>query len=134
MGNVRVDDGRVLSVDVIERIERGEMIVSELVDGKLTKLVPDFNANTELLRLAKIGQRMQWVSVGERLPKKNVLVLLYLNDGEHTKITTGKIYASDDAKYDGEFCIGFDQVYPDFLKRQVVTHWMPLPEPLKEGE
>ena len=107
-------------MDVIERIERGEFIVHE----------HDWD---ELVRLAKIGQQMQWVPVSERMPEKDVLVLLYLNDGEHTKITTGKIYASDDARVDGKFCVGFDQVCPDFLKREVVTHWMPLP-PLPEGE
>ena len=89
----------------------------------------DLNAEDELIKLAEIGERMQWVNVTDRLPESNVLVLLFLNDGEHTTITTGKIYLSDDVKYNGEFCVGFDQVMPDFIKREVVTHWMKLPQP-----
>jgi len=58
----------VSRLNVIDDIESGKLIVAELVNGNLTKLVPDFNANTELLRLAKLGASRQWVSVAERLP------------------------------------------------------------------
>jgi len=64
------------------------------------------------------------------LPEKNTLVLLYLQNGEESTTTTGKIYKSPDAsldKLDGEFCVGFEPFEPDFLRREVVTHWMPLP-------
>lgn len=73
-----------------------------------------------------------WIPVSERLPDKEVLVLLFLRSPKgETKITTGEIYASNNKKFDGEFCIGFDPLSPDFLNREVVTHWMPLPQPPK---
>lgn len=71
-----------------------------------------------------------WVSVEERLPDKGVLVLLYLQNASETKITTGKIF--NDPTFEkgiGEFCIGFDSVFPEFLQSEYVTHWQPLPEP-----
>lgn len=74
-----------------------------------------------------------WIPVSERLPDKEVLVLLFLRSPKgETKITTGEIYASNNKKFDGEFCIGFDPLSPDFLNREFVTHWMPLPQPPKE--
>jgi len=75
-----------------------------------------------------------WIPVSERLPDKEVLVLLFLRSPKgETKITTGEIYASNNKKIDGEFCIGFDPLSPDFLNREFVTHWMPLPQPPKEA-
>ncbi len=74
-----------------------------------------------------------WIPVEERLPEKDTLVLLYLENENHSKITTGKIYTSDDPQYNGEFCTGFDALCPVFLKREYITHWMPLPQPPKEA-
>lgn len=71
----------------------------------------------------------EWISVEERLPEKGVCVLLYLNSENEQAMTTGKICKSDEEKYDGEFCIGFDFIDPGFLKRECVKYWMPLPEP-----
>jgi hypothetical protein len=81
----------------------------------------------EVLRLAKIGQQMQWISVNDRLPETT--------DGESEKIIvcdnedsiiTGVKYYSEDKVFADEFwgvwSIG------EF------THWMPLPQPLKEGK
>ena len=69
--------------------------------------------------LYNIGYRKQseWISVDERLPEKDVRVLVYLNtDLSYTKIDTDSL---DDR--------GFVRWYKD------VTHWMPLPEAPKGG-
>ncbi len=76
----------------------------------------------------------KWIPVSARLPEKDLLVLLYLQNQTQTNITTGKIYASADSRFDGEFCVGLDELSPCFLKRETVTHWQPLPEPPKEVE
>lgn len=73
----------------------------------------------------------RWIPVAERLPEKDTLVLLFLESGNQTKVTTGKIYTSDNPKFCGEFCIGFDTLSPDFLRRETVTHWQQLPSPPK---
>ena len=62
-------------------------------------------------------RKQEWISVEERLPEKNVRVLVYLKtDRSYTKIDTDRL---DDR--------GFVRWYKD------VTHWMPLPEAPKGG-
>lgn len=59
-----------------------------------------------------------WISVGERLPEDEYDVLLY---GEGKGIVIA--YYSEGTWYDHQH---------NHLRG--MTHWMPLPEPLKEGE
>ncbi len=78
-----------------------------------------------------------WIPVSERLPKLDELVLLFLDNSKEKKITTGKRYAvdgiiTDDERYSGEWCVGFDRLDPNFLVGKYVTHWMPLPAAPKE--
>ena len=116
--------------------------LSELEQYELTGLEPDeipqlqekYDTAIKALSGAILGKAEipHWIPVSERLPDKEVLVLLFLRSPKgETKITTGEIYASNNKKFDGEFCIGFDPLSPDFLNREVVTHWMPLPQPPK---
>lgn len=65
-------------------------------------------------KLKSLGYiKQEWISVEDRLPEKDVRVLVYLEtDRSYTKIDTDRL---DDR--------GFVRWYKD------VTHWMPLPEP-----
>ena len=58
-------------------------------------------------------RKQEWISVKDKLPEKDVRVLVYLKtDRSYTKIDTDRL---DDR--------GFVRWFND------VTHWMPLPEP-----
>ena len=66
---------------------------------------------------------MEWISVRARLPENNTRVLAYCKD---RCIHDVKWRWADNAWYDK----GSAAVYlADF-----VTHWLPLPEPPKEGK
>lgn len=110
---------------VQESIDELAIMMADLrADGRGEKATAIRNGIIALREKAQ-----HWISVKDKLPIKDSLVLLYLTDGNQHKITTGKIYTSDDPKFDGEFCVGFDSLSPDFLIRDTVTHWMPLPNP-----
>jgi len=49
-------------MDVLERIENGELQIMVCGGNELIK-VPSYCDSNELLRLAKLGKQMQWVSV-----------------------------------------------------------------------
>ena len=63
-------------------------------------------------------KKLTWISVNDRLPKSNTMVLVFVRgyadigwyDGEHDEWRTGMIT----------------------LDNSEITHWMPLPEPPKE--
>ncbi len=63
---------------------------------------------------------MEWISVKDRLPESEVMVLTYLEDDNHYMI---------------DYIIMFDvPLWACILERDnyKVTHWMPLPEAPKE--
>jgi hypothetical protein len=62
-------------MNVIERIERGEIPRHDT-----DKVILNHKDFTELLRLAKIGQQMKWVSVAERVPENRQRVLVALKN------------------------------------------------------
>lgn len=64
----------------------------------------------------------RWIPVTERLPKDNSNVLAYLRMGEE-----GRIYPAFYAHG-----MWFDRVFSNPTTKST-THWMPLPEPPKEG-
>ena len=65
----------------------------------------------------------RWISVSERLPKDGEDVLVYWNNGrEHRIIPTN---------YDDG--VWFDCIFDNVMDDKNITHWMPLPEPPKEG-
>lgn len=69
--------------------------------------------------IRKRGEDQQWISVSERLPCPNERVLCLCNN----RGTNGVII------------IGYRMVSGGWARgvNGVVTHWMPLPEPPKEG-
>ena len=67
-------------------------------------------------------QEQKWISVEERLPEPFVSVLGYCPEEEPLP-TVHEVYMSDF----GQWCS------PRVYGMEKVTHWMPLPEPPKEG-
>ena len=61
-------------------------------------------------------EKRRWIPVTERLPDKPMKCLVYTKRGE--------CYGYDIACYNQGF----------YLQYANVTHWMPLPEPPKEGD
>lgn len=75
---------------------------------------------------------MRWISVKDKLPEEsgNVLVCVKLNYANGARYVQMCHYSA----YKKQFGC-FDTLESnDFPKFGVVTHWMPLPEILKEGE
>lgn len=69
-------------------------------------------------------KRGGWFSVKERLPKLYEDVLVFVNAGKHSLLSTGHL-TPDDRWYWNRNAIIFNGAE--------VTHWQPLPEPPKEG-
>jgi len=110
--------------DVVERINRGEFVggVYEVVgDGGIT---PNFKATAELLRLAKLGQQMQWVNVNDLLPDKDDDVLVWVG-------TTSVRACIGKTPYGRAWYLVDKNCYLNFWN---VTHWMPLPPNPNEAE
>lgn len=67
----------------------------------------------------------EWISIDERIPLVGACVLLYAIDGNCRVMYTRNIsdYAAS--------CLERDEYDPVW---DAVNHWMPLPEPPKDGE
>ena len=77
-----------------------------------------------------LDKQPTWISVEERLPepKKEVLVCIRYNTGHVIRET-----AKYDEKY-GDPWLTSNEDYYCAEGDPEITHWMPLPEPPKEGE
>ena len=73
----------------------------------------------------KVEQLPRWISVTERLPVEEEKVLVYIDERMH--IVT---FSPTNQQFNNYDCLQYDEhnVFNG------VTHWMPLPEPPKEGE
>ena len=79
----------------------------EIENGEIwEEACADIEVKRKLLLLAAFGQSMQWVSVADRLPGKNEVILTYDRDGIGLQV----------------FCNGFCEEVGN-----KITHWMPLP-------
>lgn len=87
-------------------------------DGRLVKL----QAADMLEKLAaeRDAKKPEWISVKDRLPEKNSIVLVCMDNGQYKVVLTSHLSSN------GEW-ISYD-------KNRKVTHWMPFPEPPKEEE
>ena len=79
-----------------------------------------------IMEWAAIGMKAhRWVSVNDRLPRPNHVVLVYVHNrkiGFSYKVIS---WLSNDRKWEGN---------SDDFKGDEVTHWTELPEPPKEEE
>lgn len=75
----------------------------------------------EVLSLARIGQRMQWVPVSEKKPEDQQEVIIFAD----SQVLTGFVFYAQ------------DNVFMDYLdttfNAKNVALWMPLPQPPEEG-
>lgn len=121
-------------MDVLERIEKGELIVAVWPFGNDFTTEESRKLREELLQLAELGQQTQWVSVVDDLPKKDSLVDILI-DG--TDRVVNVIYSDNQKKY-----LWTDE-YEEYHWRDIeaagekITHWMytpDLPPAPKEAE
>lgn len=75
---------------------------------------------------------MEWIRISDRLPDKDCKILLF--DGVEVfagTFSTG--LRKDGSRYSYFGIQGCDGVcYGNFERGEIITHWMPLPEPPKE--
>lgn len=85
------------------------------------------NANRATLCMAKgyleeHFSEQKWIPVTERLPEDGTDVLAYQNRGEETRLVPANYGCG----------VWFDCFFD--CEADHITHWMPLPQPPKEGE
>ena len=102
--------------------DRGYATCSEELAEKAADAIEDLENKLNLWRQGKISR---WISVTERLPKDGSDVLIYLKTAHDSRITAANYY-----KETWQDCV----MGPLYLTEEgLVTHWMPLPEPPREG-
>lgn len=122
-------------MNVIERIEAGEIRVGigfmyndKEYPGFEKDLQMRKDTKAELLRLAKLGAAMQWISVNDELPElkkplqEAVYVLTYSTDCPHMPPMV--------SKFDYDVNEGTEVFYfadDDETMNHYVSHWMELP-------
>ena len=76
-------------------------------------------------------QKPKWIPVTERLPDagKKVLVFAYGYD-----TITARMCKKTESGYPVFECKGYDGIYREMARAGRITHWMPIPEPPKDGE
>lgn len=99
---------------------------SEIEYGCIGTMVRDALALIERLE----AEQPRWISVEERLPEK-------LNENNQVYITEEVIGFDGECAYIGQYKVykhdGYRTFFDGNFFRDDITHWMPLPEPPKEG-
>ena len=70
-------------------------------------------------------EERRWVPVEERLPQNYISVLVYIPTAEPLPMVH-EAYIGDDGEWHSSVVYG--------VENEDVTHWMPMPEPPKEGD
>lgn len=147
---------QIKSFDKISKVE----LYKKSTDGTEEWQYLSENGKTELLRLAKIGQRMQWIAVSARLPENKVgkygitePTVVLCTDGKgwykayyvkYHEINCEDMLYEGDADYDeatdshywseGWYECSSENEDTDWALGAVITHWMPLPKPPAEND
>lgn len=120
--NCGIGERTVTTMNVIERIKSGEIVVG-MLDGWYEPLEDNGVAKEELLRLAKLGAEMQWISVSERLPDKCCSCFIWHISDEFGGMCIAAHYNSIKKTFGHEERFGGK-----------TTHWMPMIYPPKDGD
>lgn len=109
-------------MDVLERIKKNEIKIYASFESeeKSNGIV------VELIELAQLVQRMQWVSVHEDLPKHQQKVDIFVGE---ERVCNVSFMRGDEDFGDHFYDWDFDNIY----RTDEVSHWMPLP-PDPKGE
>lgn len=84
-------------------------------------ILPQAADMLEKLAAEKDAKKSEWISVKDRLPEENVVVLICVDKGRCKEVKVSGL-------------TGFGWMLFDKNKNKEVTHWMPMPEPPKEEE
>lgn len=83
----------------------------------------------EQIKSAKMSiepvEESKWIKCSEKMPENGKSVLVVITQDGYTDICVGETYGEGDWMISGEFW--YEKSDP------AITHWMPLPEPPKEG-
>lgn len=92
------------------------------------EMKPEWQKTMDVCRVAVEAIREQeqrrWIPVTERLPQNYIAVLVYL-PGERPLTAVHEAYIGGDGAWHSSVVYG--------VENEDVTHWMPMPEPQKEG-
>lgn len=110
-------------MSVLERIKKGELSIRINTGiGSLRNVY----AENELIELAEIGQRSQWIDCNKQMPNENVFVIAY---GRYGSIMASLEMRCGELVWNMHFsarntcdCLE-DWDRPLWM----ITHWMPLP-------
>lgn len=124
-------------VDNVQRATQNQILykVREIVDVDREELIRALKYDRDqYYKGFKDGKRAAWISVKDRLPEIDQIVLTYCNDrGAEYKVLRrafSDLYKAAGLG-DGWYWESIDYMseYPDEFGNGEVTHWMPLPEP-----
>lgn len=82
-------------------------------------ILPQAADMLEKLAAEKDAKKPEWISVKDRLPEENVVVLICIDNGRCKEVKVSGL-------------TGFGWMLFGKNKNEEVTHWMPLPDPPQE--
>ena len=82
-------------------------------------ILPQAADMLEKLSAEKDAKKPEWISVKDRLPEENVVVLICIDNGRCKEVKVSGL-------------TGFGWMLFGKNKNEEVTHWMPLPDPPQE--
>ena len=109
-------------------------------DAHIDELLNDFIVIPKDTKVADVQPVNRWISVKDRLPEKDGNYLCYLECGAVCEAAFDSTIASEGEEFPfGEWVavynsdtLGFTDSY--WEEYDAITHWMPLPEPPKDGD
>ena len=113
----------------IEAIEKAKM--AQTPDGEI--FVAKYNAEMNIQLLPSAQPEPHWIPCSERLPENDNEVLITVWDAEDDYVEVYKGFYQGHEWWT-QWCHGCSKIKDEPCGANIVTAWMPLPEPWKEGE
>ena len=111
---------------LIERLEKERNAKSSLADYYKTVALEQFVGGLEKA-IAIVKQHSDWISVDERLPPDNMMVLAYCN----IRKTTGYAFVSSQQAW-SFYHFTKNSENQAWAMVNDISKWMPIPQPLSE--